>query len=64
VTYPFSEACMGEMASCPCGDDCQCLGCVVHGNAVNTVPGPGTSGTESGAGASAEAASVGSPSVS
>ena len=34
VTYPFGDSCMGDTASCPCGDDCQCLGCVVHGNNV------------------------------
>ncbi|PKS11536.1 hypothetical protein jhhlp_003301 [Lomentospora prolificans] len=32
VTYPLSDSCVGDTASCPCGDDCQCLGCVVHGN--------------------------------
>ncbi|CAG9943757.1 unnamed protein product [Clonostachys rosea f. rosea IK726] len=30
VTYPFGEPCDGESASCPCGDDCQCIGCVIH----------------------------------
>lgn len=35
VSYPFDDACGGEMANCPCGDDCQCLGCVIHNN-----PGP------------------------
>ena len=34
VTYPFGGSCMGDTASCPCGDDCECLGCVVHGNNV------------------------------
>ncbi|KAL0934316.1 Protein GRISEA [Colletotrichum truncatum] len=34
VTYPFSgDACAGETSSCPCGDDCQCLGCSIHNNA-------------------------------
>ncbi|RFN44976.1 hypothetical protein FIE12Z_10790 [Fusarium flagelliforme] len=32
VSYPFGDSCAGEEASCPCGDDCQCLGCVIHGN--------------------------------
>lgn len=32
VTYPLTDTCVGDTASCPCGDDCQCLGCVVHGN--------------------------------
>lgn len=35
VTYPFGDSCAGETASCPCGDDCQCIGCVIHNN-----PGP------------------------
>lgn len=35
VTYPFGDSCDGETASCPCGDDCQCIGCVIHNN-----PGP------------------------
>ncbi|VUC20025.1 unnamed protein product [Clonostachys rosea] len=32
VTYPFGDSCGGESASCPCGDDCQCIGCVIHNN--------------------------------
>ncbi|KAK1989021.1 hypothetical protein LZ30DRAFT_696791 [Colletotrichum cereale] len=33
VTYPFSgDGCAGETSSCPCGDDCQCLGCSIHNN--------------------------------
>lgn len=32
VTYPFGDSCDGETASCPCGDDCQCIGCVIHNN--------------------------------
>lgn len=31
VTYPFG--CEGEMGSCLCGDDCSCVGCLIHGNA-------------------------------
>ena len=34
VSYPFAEGCEGEMASCPCGDDCQCIGCAIHNNPV------------------------------
>lgn len=31
VNYPFSElGCGGDEQSCPCGDDCQCLGCDIH----------------------------------
>ncbi|KAL7791959.1 hypothetical protein V8C37DRAFT_381108 [Trichoderma ceciliae] len=30
VSYPFGDTCEGEMASCPCGDDCQCIGCAIH----------------------------------
>lgn len=33
VTYPFGDICAGETASCPCGDDCQCIGCAIHSNA-------------------------------
>lgn len=32
VSYPFDESCAGDTASCPCGDDCQCIGCVIHNN--------------------------------
>lgn len=40
VSYPFADGCEGDMGSCPCGDDCQCIGCVIHGNApaVGTTP--------------------------
>lgn len=40
VSYPFADGCEGDMGSCPCGDDCQCIGCVIHGNApaVETAP--------------------------
>lgn len=31
VSYPFAgDGCGGDTASCPCGDDCQCLGCAIH----------------------------------
>ena len=31
VNYPFmSDGCGGDTQSCPCGDDCQCLGCTIH----------------------------------
>ncbi len=31
VNYPFmSDGCGGDKQSCPCGDDCQCLGCTIH----------------------------------
>lgn len=32
VNYPFSSeaGCGGDTESCPCGDDCQCLGCTIH----------------------------------
>lgn len=29
VNYSFPE-CGGDMESCPCGDDCKCLGCTIH----------------------------------
>lgn len=36
VSYPFSDGCEGDMGSCPCGDDCQCIGCAIHGNAPDS----------------------------
>ncbi len=31
VNYPFTaDGCGGDTHSCPCGDDCQCLGCTIH----------------------------------
>jgi len=31
VNYPFpSEGCGGDSNSCPCGDECECVGCMVH----------------------------------
>ncbi|KAI6375766.1 hypothetical protein MCOR25_002925 [Pyricularia grisea] len=35
VTYPFG--CEGEVGSCLCGDDCSCVGCLIHGNAGNSL---------------------------
>ncbi|KAM3482054.1 hypothetical protein MY5147_000387 [Beauveria neobassiana] len=32
VSYPFNDGCEGEMSSCQCGDDCQCIGCAIHNN--------------------------------
>ena len=32
VSYSLGDACAGDGASCPCGDECQCIGCVIHGN--------------------------------
>lgn len=42
VSYPFGDACAGDTASCPCGDDCPCIGCVIHNN-----PGPEETGEDS-----------------
>lgn len=37
VNYSFPE-CGGDTESCPCGDDCQCIGCTIHNlPAVSTV---------------------------
>lgn len=33
VSYPFGDSCAGDMASCPCGDDCKCIGCSIHSHA-------------------------------
>lgn len=31
VNYPFSfDGCGGDTNSCPCGDDCECVGCTIH----------------------------------
>jgi hypothetical protein len=33
VNYPYSfsnESCGGDTNNCPCGDDCNCLGCAIH----------------------------------
>jgi len=31
VNYPFpSDVCGGDTKSCPCGDDCECVGCTIH----------------------------------
>jgi hypothetical protein len=31
VNYPFSsDGCGGDIKSCPCGDDCECVGCTIH----------------------------------
>ncbi|KAL7938537.1 hypothetical protein V8C35DRAFT_288392 [Trichoderma chlorosporum] len=36
VSYPFGDSCEGETASCPCGDDCRCIGCAIHnGSSAN-----------------------------
>ncbi|KAG6039542.1 hypothetical protein E4U41_002470 [Claviceps citrina] len=32
VSYPFGDSCAGDTVSCPCGDDCQCIGCAIHSN--------------------------------
>ncbi|KAK4462704.1 hypothetical protein QBC42DRAFT_326391 [Cladorrhinum samala] len=32
VDLPISGFCEGNIALCPCGDDCECVGCVIHGN--------------------------------
>jgi hypothetical protein len=41
VTYPLMEdpTCLGDTASCPCGDDCQCIGCTIHNNGHNAESG-------------------------
>jgi hypothetical protein len=31
VNYPFSsEGCGGDTSNCPCGDECECIGCTIH----------------------------------
>ncbi|KAK3402164.1 putative copper-regulated transcription factor [Sordaria brevicollis] len=40
ATIPL-PACAGESFTCPCGDDCACVGCIIHGNAVPSLAGVG-----------------------
>lgn len=40
VSYPFTDGCDGEMSSCQCGDDCQCIGCAIHNNPSPEITGP------------------------
>ncbi|KAE8443088.1 hypothetical protein EG329_002411 [Mollisiaceae sp. DMI_Dod_QoI] len=41
VNYPFTgEGCGGSVQSCPCGDDCECVGCTIHGNEIQNIPMP------------------------
>lgn len=40
ATIPM-PSCAGESLSCPCGDDCACIGCIIHGNAVPSLAGIG-----------------------
>lgn len=34
----MSGLCGGMPEGCPCGDDCACIGCLVHGKPSNTIP--------------------------
>ncbi|KAK4229474.1 hypothetical protein QBC38DRAFT_508242 [Podospora fimiseda] len=38
---PISGLCGGSIQSCPCGDDCECLGCSVHGPSAAAAAGSG-----------------------
>ncbi|EGO54090.1 hypothetical protein NEUTE1DRAFT_87140 [Neurospora tetrasperma FGSC 2508] len=40
ATIPLPN-CAGESLSCPCGDDCACIGCVIHGKAAPSLVGGG-----------------------
>ena len=33
IDYPLGQ-CSGSNISCPCGEDCVCIGCLVHGNSM------------------------------
>lgn len=38
VNYPFTgEGCGGTEHECPCGDDCACIGCTIHGNGFQDI---------------------------
>lgn len=41
VNYPFlpDDGCGGDTMSCPCGDDCQCLGCTIHNQTADVCEG-------------------------
>jgi hypothetical protein len=46
VNYPFStDGCGGDTNSCPCGDDCQCIGCAIHRFGESTMALPSDSWT-------------------
>jgi hypothetical protein len=34
----LGDTCAGDTVSCPCGDDCQCIGCAIHSNPDPTQP--------------------------
>ncbi|GAW13962.1 hypothetical protein ANO14919_033540 [Xylariales sp. No.14919] len=36
--YLFVAYCPGSPQSCPCGDECACVGCMIHGDPVSRTP--------------------------
>lgn len=39
VDLPMWGICGGDLGSCPCGDSCECVGCLVHNNPLPQAPG-------------------------
>lgn len=35
LVFNYSYGCLGEPEHCPCGDDCACVGCAIHGGSNN-----------------------------
>ncbi|KAH7020965.1 uncharacterized protein B0I36DRAFT_27420 [Microdochium trichocladiopsis] len=35
LVFNYSYGCLGEPEHCPCGDDCACVGCTIHGGSSN-----------------------------
>ncbi len=39
--YDVGDGCSGEQAGCACGPDCECIGCIIHGNDSSVSSGEG-----------------------
>jgi hypothetical protein len=49
VNYPYSgDGCGGDTNGCPCGDNCQCIGCAIHRFGESTMALPSDSWANSG----------------
>lgn len=35
LVFNYTYGCLGEPEHCPCGDDCACVGCAIHGGSNN-----------------------------
>ncbi|KAJ1324875.1 DNA-binding transcription factor-like protein [Microdochium nivale] len=36
LVFNYSYGCLGEPEHCPCGDDCACVGCTIHGGSSSS----------------------------